>query len=142
MNDVPAGLFESIKGAPWPAWIVASAVLLWVMVRQLRQFKVEDANNEAKVGAIDIYKEMSKDLRDALDEMTKRADDFAKERNEMATSVAEMRGQVKEMTRNIEVSTTQFNQLMDLLKTQGEHLKSQGDNISKLVSLIEQRGGA
>lgn len=100
------------------AMAVATFVYLWT---QRDQRKLDSANSEANVNAINHWQEVAARADAALAAMTQRADKFADERNEAYRALAKLEGRIEELTRQLEAQ----NNLIINLREQIAHLEGQ-----------------
>ena len=89
-------IFEAIKSTYGPPIAIAAGVCYWFWRERPKQ-RLDDADNDSSVRAIDFWEKAASRAEALNDELRKRADDFARERNELAVAVARLEAKVTEL---------------------------------------------
>lgn len=109
MTDVGSfvALLEHSVG-PFAATCLAIAAVVYKLLPSLRK---EQADSDGQISALDAYKELLKEEREARIEAEKRLDRFAEERNKAVMEIAHLRSQVQTLTATVQRQNEEVDQL-------------------------------
>lgn len=93
---------------PFAATAIALCLVVYKLLPSLRK---EQADSSGQISALDAYKELLKEEREARIDAEKRLDRFAEERNKAVMEIASLKSQVETLTFTVQRQNEELDQL-------------------------------